>query len=130
VLFETRYFWAVFTARDPETVTELKAIYDRAKTAYASSVSIYEVFRETLEHEDMQVAEVRVRTIVNEFTVVDVDQEIAEEGARISHRLRLPMADSLIMATAMRLRVSCVTDDPHFSEVKRVWIGKREGPAS
>ena len=47
---------------------------------------------------------------------------IAEEGARISHRLRTPMADSLIMATSKSLRVSCVTDDPHFTEVKCVWI--------
>ena len=122
MLFETRYFWAVFTTRDAKTVNRLKAIYDKSRTAYASSVSIYEIFRQTLEHEDMQVAELRARTIVKEFTMVDIDAEIAEEGARISHRLRIPMADSLIMATSKRLRVSCVTDDPHFTEVKRVWI--------
>jgi predicted nucleic acid-binding protein len=122
VLFETRYFWAVFTARDGKTVNRLRVIYDKSRTAYASTVSIYEVFRQTLEQEDMQVAELRARTIMKEFTIVDVDAEIAEEGARISHRLRIPMADSLIMATSKRLRVSCVTDDPHFTEVKRVWI--------
>jgi len=122
VLFETRYFWAVFTARDAKTVNNLKAIYDKSKAAYASSVSIYEIVRQTLEHEDMQVAELRARTIEKEFTIVDIDAGIAEEGARISHRLRVPMADALIMATSKRLRVSCVTDDPHFTEVKRVWI--------
>jgi len=105
-----------------ETINKLKAIYAKSKTAYASSVSIYEVLRQTLVHGDMQVAELRARTIVKEFTTVDVDAEIAEECARISHRLRIPMADSLIMATSKRLRVSCVTDDPHFTEVKRVWI--------
>ena len=122
MLFETRYFWAVFTRRDAATINKLKAIYDKSKTAYASSVSIYEVFRQTLEHEDMQVAELRAKTIMNAFTIMDIGAEIAEEGARISHRLRIPMADSLIMATAKRLRVSCVTDDPHFTEVKRVWV--------
>ncbi|MGA2199239.1 MAG: PIN domain-containing protein [Nitrososphaerales archaeon] len=122
MLFETRYFWAVFTAKDPKTVKRLKEIYDRSKTAYASSVSIYEVCKQTLETEDSQVAGIRTTTIANEFVIVDVDAEIAEEGARISHRLRIPMADSLIMATAKRLRVPCVTDDPHFTEVKRIWI--------
>lgn len=112
----------VFTARDGETVNKLKAIYEKSKTAYASSVSIYEVFRQTLEHEDMQVAEIRARIIMKEFTIVDMDADIAGEGARISHRLRIPMADSLIMATSKRLHVPCVTDDPHFTEVKRVWI--------
>jgi predicted nucleic acid-binding protein len=122
VLFETRYFWAVFTTRDAATINKLKAIYDKSNAVYASSVSIYEVFRQTLEREDMQVAELRAKTITNEFTIVDVGAEIAEEGARISHRLRIPMADSLIMATAKQLRVPCVTDDPHFTEVKRVWV--------
>jgi predicted nucleic acid-binding protein len=122
VLFETRYFWAVFTSKDAETTQKLKAIFGKAKTAYASSVSIYEIYKQTIEHDDKAVAELRTRTIENEYTIVDVSADIAEEGARISHRLRIPMADSLIMATSKSLRVSCVTDDPHFTEVKRVWI--------
>jgi toxin FitB len=123
VLFETRYFWAVFTSKDPETTKKLKTIFEKAKTAFASSVSIYEIYKQTIEHDDKAVAELRTRTIANEYTIVDVSAEIAEEGARISHRLRIPMADSLIMATSKSLRVPCVTDDPHFTEVKRVWIG-------
>jgi len=122
MLFETRYFWAVFTSKDTETTKKLKAIFEKAKTVFASSVTIYEVYKQTIEHDDKAVAELRSRTVSNEYTIVDVSAEIAEEGARISHRLRIPMADSLIMATAKSLRVSCVTDDPHFTEVKRVWI--------
>ncbi|MGA2663647.1 MAG: PIN domain-containing protein [Nitrososphaerales archaeon] len=125
MLFETRYFWAIFRSKDRRTVRELRAIYDRADTAYVSSISIYEVYKQTIGSEDVQVADVRVTTIENEFDVVVVDAEIAAEGARISHRSRIPMADSLIMATAKRLRVPCVTDDPHFTEVKRNWIRAR-----
>ncbi|MDG7009175.1 MAG: hypothetical protein JRN16_07040 [Nitrososphaerota archaeon] len=40
----------------------------------------------------------------------------------MSHKLRMPMADSLVMATAKRHSLPCVTDDPHFSEVKRIWV--------
>jgi predicted nucleic acid-binding protein len=122
VLFETRYFWAVFTSKDAETTSKLKAIFEKAKTAFASSVSIYEIYKQSIEHDDKAVAELRTRIITHEYTIVDVSAEIAEEGARISHRLRIPMADSLIMATSKSLRVACVTDDPHFTEVKRVWI--------
>jgi predicted nucleic acid-binding protein len=111
VLFETRYFWAAFTSKDAETTKKLKAIFDEAKTAFASSVSIYEVYKQTIEHDDKAVAELRTRTTSNEYTIVDVSAEIAEEGARISHRLRIPMGDSLIMATSKSLRVPCVTDD-------------------
>jgi|GEM_PF-5018175 hypothetical protein len=36
MLFETRYFWAVFTSRDAETTAKPKSLYNKAKTAYAS----------------------------------------------------------------------------------------------
>jgi predicted nucleic acid-binding protein len=68
------------------------------------------------------VARLRANTITRDFDIIDVDSLIAEEGADISHRLRIPMADSLIMATAKRFNLACVTDDPHFNEVKKVWV--------
>jgi len=122
MLFDTRYFWAIFSSRDKETTSRLKSLLDKSKSAYVSSITIYEVFKLTLASEDKTAAKLRVSTIANEYEVVDVDSEIAAEGASISHRLRIPMADSLIMATAKQLHLSCVTDDPHFTEVKRIWI--------
>lgn len=122
MLFETRYFWAVFTSRNAETTTRLKAIFDRAKTAYASSVTIYEIYKQTLANEGKTVARLRASTITRDFDVLDVDSQIAEGGAELSHKLRIPMADALIMATAKRFDLPCVTDDPHFTEVRRVWI--------
>ena len=122
MLFDTRYFWAVFTVKSPELSKKLRAMLDNSKTPYASSISLYEVYKLTIAHEDRAVADLRVDTIKKQFTIVDVDPEIAEEGARISHRAKVPMADALIMATAKQLRVSCATDDPHFTEVKKAWI--------
>ncbi len=83
---------------------------------------MYEIYKQTLANEDRTVAKLRVGTIVSEFEIIDVDSQIAENGADISHRLRVPMADALIMATSKRFNLPCVTDDPHFTEVKRVWI--------
>ncbi len=122
MLFETRYFWAVFTSRSDETTKKLKGILDRARTPYASSITVYEIYKQTLASEDKSVAKLRVGTINRDFEIVDVDSQIAEEGAEMSHRLRIPMADALIMATAKRLDLPCVTDDPHFTEVRRVWV--------
>ena len=121
MLFDTRYFWAVFSEKDHEFLKELRIILQNAKRAFASSISLYEVYKLTLPYEGRTVADLRVTTIKRDFTIVNVSPEIAEEGARISHRLKVPMADALIMATAKQLRVPCVTDDPHFTEVKKVW---------
>jgi toxin FitB len=125
VLFDTRYFWAVFTSKNPEVLNKLRTLLDGSKTAYASSVSLYEVYKLTISNEGRSVADLRVDSMKKEFKIIDVDPEIAEEAARISHRTKVPMADSLIMATARKLRVPVATDDPHFTEVKCIWVPNR-----
>ena len=122
MLFETRYFWAVFTSKDGGTTGKLKSLFDKSRVSYASSITVYEIYKQTLSNEGKTAAKMRVDTINRDFDILDVDSGIAEEGADISHRLRIPMADSLIMATAKRFNLPCVTDDPHFTEVKRVWV--------
>lgn len=122
MLFDTRYFWAVFTSRDHETTNKLRALYDRSKSAFVSSITIYEVYKLTLASDGKTVARLRSDTIEKQFGVIDVDAEISREAADLSNRFRVPMADALIMATSKRLRLPCVTDDPHFAEVKRVWV--------
>jgi predicted nucleic acid-binding protein len=122
MLFETRYFWALFTSNDGDVTRKLKELFDKSKKRYTSSITIYEVSKLTLASEGKTVAKLRTRTIENQFKVIEVDFEIAEQGADISHRMRIPMADALIAATAKKLNLVCVTDDPHFSEVKCIWI--------
>ncbi|MDG7012594.1 MAG: PIN domain-containing protein [Nitrososphaerota archaeon] len=122
MLFDTRYFWAVFTSKSPEETSRLKTLLEKSKSAFASSITIYEVYKLTLAGEGRAVAKLRTDTIEKEFDVIDIDKEIAEQGAEISHKLHVPMADALIMATSKRLRLPCVTDDPHFAEVRKVWI--------
>jgi toxin FitB len=100
----------------------LKSLLDRSYVRFVSSITIYEIYKLSLENEGKDVAKLRTGIIENEFEIIDVDSEIAKEGARLNSKLRIPMADSLIMATAKRHRLPCVTDDPHYTEVRRVWV--------
>ena len=122
MLFETRYFLARFTTKDTEDLKKLRALLERSRARSASSVSIYEIYKLSLEQEGRDVAALRTSIIEKQFDIIGVDSEIAREGAKISSKLKVPMADALIMATAKKLQIACVTDDPHFSEAKRVWI--------
>ena len=122
MLFETRYFWAVFTSRDAAATSKLKRLYEKSRSTCASSISAYEVYKQSVANEGKAVARLRVDTIVRDFNIIDVDSATAEEGAEMSHGLRIPMADSLVMATAKRHSLPCVTDGPHFTEVKRAWV--------
>ena len=67
MLFETRYFWAVFTSKSGETTDKLKSLFEKSKTAYASSVSIYEVYKLTHANEERAVAKLRTATIRRDF---------------------------------------------------------------
>ncbi len=122
MLFETRYFWTIFNEKDSEYVNRLRQIFERSKRRLVSSITIYEIYKLSLESEGEIVAELRVNTIRSDFDVIDVNFQIAQEGARIAHVQRTPMADSLIIATAKQLKVPCVTDDPHFEAIKTVWL--------
>jgi len=80
------------------------------------------MYKLTLQFEGREVANVRTNSIKKDFKVIEINATIAEEGARIAIRSKMPMADSLIIGTARMLGEVCVTDDPHFDQIKRVWI--------
>jgi len=92
---------------------------------YVSSVTIHEVYRLTLEKGGRAVAELRVSLLEKDFKVIPVDAELAKLSAELRHKYRIPMADSIIAATAKRLSAACVTDDPHLTQIKEIktrWI--------
>ncbi len=55
----------------------------------------------------------------------DVIAEIAKSSAELRLKYNVSMADSIIAATALALKATCVSDDPHFRAVKEIktdWI--------
>jgi predicted nucleic acid-binding protein len=53
-------------------------------------------------------------------TVVDLTQEIAIQAAALSVEAKLPMADSIILATARAHRATLWTQDEHFKDLEEV----------
>jgi toxin FitB len=77
------------------------------------TLCIYEVFKKVLqqrsEHEALQAA-----ASMQQGTVVEMDARIAMEAARLSVERRLPLADSVILATARHHQAVLWTQDAHF----------------
>ena len=63
------------------------------------AVSIYEVFKRTLQQRGEETA-LQVAALMAQGQVVELDQTLAISAAKISHDLKIPMADSMILATA------------------------------
>ena len=83
------------------------------------TVSIFEVFKRTLIEKGRTDA-LEAVAIMYDGKVVDLDREIALVAADLSFELKLPMADSIILATARVHGAILWTQDEHFKDVEGV----------
>lgn len=125
-VFDTRFFIEHYYSSDKRVLRKTKEeLKRRTKERYISALVIHEVFWLTLEREKPEVAVLRTDLLEKDFRVVKVDAEIAKSSAELRHRYGVSMADSIIAATALSLKATCLSDDPHFvtiKEIKTRWI--------
>ena len=77
------------------------------------SVSLYEVFKRVYQQRGESEALVAV-ALMQQGSVVDFDASLALSAARISAEIKLPMADSIILATARASGAILFTQDTDF----------------
>jgi toxin FitB len=82
-------------------------------------ITIYEVFKVVCRQrgEDLGLQAV---ALMQRGRVVELDAGLALEGARLGIDLNLPLADSIILATARRCQAIVWTMDEHFSRLPDV----------
>lgn len=89
------------------------------------SISIYEVFKRVLGQRGEGPA-LQAVAVMRQGAVVDLDAALALHAAKISTKLRLPMADSVILATARAHDAVLWTQDSDFQGIDSVrYIEKR-----
>lgn len=77
------------------------------------TLCLYEVFKKVLAERDEAEA-LRAIALMQQGTVVELTADIALIAAKISHEEQLPMADSLILATAEARAATLWTQDADF----------------
>ncbi len=80
---------------------------------------IYEVFKRVLQQRDESDA-LQAIALMQQGTVVALDATLAIEAARIGTVWKLPMADSVILATAKMHKATLWTQDADFAGMERV----------
>ena len=94
------------------------AIQDVANVV-VPTISIFEVFKRT-SIEKGRTDALEAIAIMYDGKVVDLDREIALIAADLSIELKLPMADSIILATARTHNATLWTQDEHFKDIEDV----------
>lgn len=130
-VFETRFFIHFFASPAADTHRKLLEVMRTYYPRLVSVITLFEVYKLSIEREGRETAETRVSRIREEFDVIAVDDSIAIRGAQLKHAAKVrnneevPMADSLIAATGVLNRAICITDSPHFQKIPQVkhrWI--------
>jgi predicted nucleic acid-binding protein len=89
------------------------------------TVCLYEVFKVVAAQRDEDSAQAALAQML-EGLAVDIDTRLAISAARIAVEAKLPMADSLIWATAQAYSATLWTQDRHFKDLPDVkYIEKR-----
>lgn len=97
----------------------------RKREKYTSAVVVHELYRLTLSREGRETAKLRVALVKQSFKIVPVDEQAAQLSAELRQKYQLSMGDSMIAATAAILNAVCVSDDPHFKQIKEIhttWV--------
>jgi len=125
VLYDTRLIFAIYY---PSSDDEASRIRDELKSnlsRYVSSVTVYELYKLTLESEGRDTADLRIELLRRDFSITNLDWKIAKQAALLWKKYRVPMADAVIAATAIQLMATCVTNDPHFAKIREIrsrWV--------
>ncbi|HKZ87534.1 MAG TPA: PIN domain-containing protein [Candidatus Bathyarchaeia archaeon] len=123
-VYDTRFFAELYYSKDEKLLQKIRE-EKRRQEKFISTVVIHEVYRLTLSREGRETAVLRIALLKQDFKVVPVTSEIAEVSAELRQRHKLSMGDSMIAATAANLKAPCVSDDPHFKQIKEIkttWI--------
>ncbi len=88
------------------------------------AITIYEVFRTVLRRRSESDALQSVALMQQGF-VVDLTPNISVLAAKMSIDYRLPMADSIVLATAGAYKATLWTQDPAFKEIDGIqYVGR------
>jgi predicted nucleic acid-binding protein len=104
--------WLEYFANGPNASFFARPIEDM-EGLVVPSLTIYEVFKRVLQQRGESAA-LSVVAVMQQGTVVDLDVRLALSAARLSLDTRLPMADSVILATTKHHDATLWTQDADF----------------
>ena len=119
-LYDTRFFVEYFYSNDPEFVRKLKEELRSVKERMVSSLTVHEIHRIVLKREGKDVATLRSNTIQGDFEVINVDYKIAIKSAELRNKHQIPMADSVIAATAQIQQCPLFSEGAHFKNIENL----------
>ena len=116
--------WLEYFANGPNASFFAKPV-EQIDKFIVPSLSLFEVFKRVLQQRDENDA-LQAFAVMQQGTTVDLDSSVALNAARLSVENKLPMADSVILATARKYDAMLWTQDAEFKGLDNVEYRKRK----
>lgn len=110
--------WLEYYADGPNADFYAPAIED-IENLIVPVICIYEVFRKILQQRGEAPA-LQAAALMHQGLVVDLSSPLALSAAKIGIELKMPLADSIILASARAHNAVVWTQDAHFKDIKDV----------
>jgi len=110
--------WLEYFADGPNANFFARPIQDLGQLV-VPTLSLYEVFKRIAQQRGEGDA-LQAIAVMQQATVVDLTSPLALDSARLSLEAHLPMADSIILATARAFDATLWTQDVDFKNMKGV----------
>jgi len=110
--------WVEYFLENDIEQSVIDAIKD-TDNLYIPVISLYEVYKKFLSIGDSEKANIAVNIMQN-ADVIGIDSQLAVLAAQLGKQHKLPMADSIIYATAVLWNAELYTQDKHFENLDRV----------
>lgn len=110
--------WLAYFADEPNAEHFIAPLSDAA-ALIVPTVILYEVYKVVL-RESGEDSALQAAVAMQRGTMVDITANVALAAARLSLEHALPMADSIILATARQYHAVLWTQDADFQDVKDV----------
>ncbi len=115
--------WLEYFADGPNADFFAPAV-ERPASLLVPSISLLEVFKRVMQQRDESAA-LQAVALMHQGRVVDLDGALALTAARLGTDLRLPLADSVILATARHFNATLWTQDKDFNGLPDVRFTKK-----
>jgi len=110
--------WLEYFANGPNANFFAPPIED-TRRLIVPSLSVFEVFKRVLQQRDENAA-LQAAALMQQGQIVPLDAKLALAAAKLSADLKLPLADSVILATARAYHATLWTQDADFASIPGV----------
>jgi predicted nucleic acid-binding protein len=107
--------WLEYFTNSPNSDFFAPAIED-TENLIVSIINIYEIYKKVYLDKGKSAA-IEATALLMQGKVIEIDSNLAINAAQISIELKIPMADSILLATAHKYKALLWTQDKHFENL-------------